>query len=125
MSGPEPVQLALDLEAAADATSPCRFCQGRGWVSRAPLGWAACTWCEGAACTWCEGGSVDPEPESEEPAEEWFVIETRVYQVTAPSSETAIAAVTRDQVPVYHTHEAESVEARRPAPARPALRVVG
>lgn len=120
MNGPEPRQLDLELEPAQD-TAPCRMCQGRGWVSRAPLGWAACTWCEGGASV----DLVDLEVAPEEPTEEWFVIETRVYQVTASSSETAIAAVTRDQAPVYHTHEAEPIEAQRPGRERPALRVVG
>jgi hypothetical protein len=116
VSGHEPVQLALELEAAADSPpAPCRFCQGRGWVSRAPLGWASCTWCE---------GGVDPEPDAEELAGgEWFVVDTRVYLVTGSSEGTAIAAVAPDQAPVYHTTTAEPAEAQRPA-ARPALRVL-
>jgi hypothetical protein len=114
MSEPESRQLALDLE--APERTPCRMCQGRGWVSRAPLGWALCTWCEGAS-------SVDPEPE--EPVEEWLVVETRVYRVAAHGEADAIAAVSPDQAPVYHTTEAEPVEARRPAAHSPVLRVVG
>lgn len=112
MKPSDDLQLALDLEAPA-SPPPCRFCQGRGWVPRSPLGWALCTWCEGAS-------SVDPEPEPEELAEDWFVVETRVYRVSASSERAAIAALAPDQTPVYHTTEAEPVEARR----RPALRVL-
>ena len=120
MKPSDDVQLTLDLEASADGRPPCRMCQDRGWVPRSPLGWAPCTWCEGG----CE---PEPEPEPEELAEDWFVVETRVYRVSAASEGDAIAAVAPDQPPVYHTAEAEPVDARRQARARagrPALRVL-
>lgn len=117
MKPSEDVQLSLDLEAPEATQPPCRMCHDRGWVPRSPLGWAR--------CTWCEGGSVELEPEPEEPAEEWFVAETRVYRVRAASEADAIAAVAPDQAPAYHTTEAEPVEPRRPVTRRPVLRVVG
>ncbi|HEY7201884.1 MAG TPA: hypothetical protein VIC57_16810 [Candidatus Dormibacteraeota bacterium] len=124
MSGPEPDgQLQLNLEPAASAPPPCCFCQGRGWVPRSPLGWAACTWCDGA--------SREPAPEVVEddvdeellPVEEWFVIDTRVYRVTAHGEAAALTAVGPDQEPDYHTTQAELVEPHR-AQAAPRVRPV-
>lgn len=57
----------------------------------------------------------------------FYVVDTRVWEVVAPSEAEAIAAVLDDpdRAPVYHTTEAEPVVAPAAAAAdRPALRVV-